>query len=526
MVQLSAFLLLPIMQRLKFFLAVSSCSLIIAVFVRSVFAGDLSPSASPASTMHSLEEIWDKLVGSEESTSVTADRDGDVLERLEYVIENGAGSVAYGDDSAAKVLTTASIAGTYDASNITASNVRSGVTFGPAGTGTGTFSGNLSYGSDDANEVLTTADTPGTYDASNLTVGTVKSGTAFGVSSTGDYPSATYPLVGDTAATDAAAGDILNGLEAWTKAGVLITGTIQTQTLSSSTGTVAAGYYNATTLDAVDSDLASGNIKTNVQVFGITGSYVGYPGTGWQANGSGDGSTALNKANCDSAANWYWFEDGNGDGDTTDPEDGICVQGTHQAAAGSWNGDDYSTERDNTYIAAYTCSGNFPNGTVATYSGTDSSGNADTTWNDGDCALCQADCYDGKKDLPDQGGYTTPNEDISGHHGPITPEVLKLWKGTRLPTSNDFFGFCGYKDGYTAGDNYSTSCSSDTTVGNYGQLVGRTDECVDLSNSGAWEWLSEQHYYNGARVAGGAACSYFYYGSVNSDGRFRAVFRP
>lgn len=189
----------------------------------------------------------------------------------------------------------------------------------------------------------------------------------------------------------------------------------------------------------------------------------------------------------------------------------------------SWNGDDYASERDNTYIAAYTCTGNFPSGTVDTYSGINSSGTEDATWNAGDCALCETDCYDGKKDLPGQGGYTTPNEDIAGHHGPITPEVLEQWKGTRLPTSNDFFGFCGYSDG---GSDYETSCSADTTIGNYGQMAGRTDECIDLNDSGSWEWLSVHHFYNAARVAGNLACSNFVDGTVNNAYRFRSVFRP
>jgi hypothetical protein len=43
------------------------------------------------------------------------------------------------------------------------------------------------------------------------------------------------------------------------------------QTLSSSTTVVNAGYYAATTLTNVDPQLASGNIKVGVTIFGITG---------------------------------------------------------------------------------------------------------------------------------------------------------------------------------------------------------------------------------------------------------------
>ena len=227
-------------------------------------------------------------------------------------------------------------------------------------------------------------------------------------------------------------------------------------------------------------------------------------GRGWTANPSGAGSTALTRQNCESASSsgWWWFEDGNGDGDQNDPEDGLCVFASTTMAL-SWNGYDWSTNSENSYIAAYTCAGNFPAGYVASYSGISSTGAADNVWNNGDCALCQADCYDGKKDLPDQGSWTTGNTaQVGGVQGPLTPEVLKKWKGTRLPTFNDFYGYCGYKDG---GSNYETGCSVDMTHGSYGQMVGRTDECIDLSNSANYEWLSEQVFYNIARVAGGSA---------------------
>jgi len=43
------------------------------------------------------------------------------------------------------------------------------------------------------------------------------------------------------------------------------------QTLSSTTAVVNAGYYAATTLTAVDTDLTAGNIKSNVTIFGVMG---------------------------------------------------------------------------------------------------------------------------------------------------------------------------------------------------------------------------------------------------------------
>ena len=254
-------------------------------------------------------------------------------------------------------------------------------------------------------------------------------------------------------------------------------------------------------------------------------------GRGWEPNVSGDGSALLSSSTCESAAKWYWFEDGNGDGDYTDEEDGICVQASStNSGILTWNGNDCDDEQDNSYIAAYECEGAFPNGTIkaGSYSGryTDVTCTDDTTWNDGDCALCQADCYDGKKDLPDQNGYTAGDEDITtGNHGPISSEVLKNWTGTRLPTSLDFFGFCGFKNGSNPANDYETDCSNATTTGNYGHMIGRTDECLDLSNT-SYEWFSERHSYGGARRAGNSACSYFNVSSVVSSNRFRAVFRP
>jgi len=52
-----------------------------------------------------------------------------------------------------------------------------------------------------------------------------------------------------------------------------------TQTLSAANETVNAGYYAATTLSAVDSDLATGNVKEGVTVFGFAGTYAGVPAT-------------------------------------------------------------------------------------------------------------------------------------------------------------------------------------------------------------------------------------------------------
>lgn len=80
----------------------------------------------------------------------------------------------------------------------------------------------------------------------------------FGV--TGTYDNSASPITAATVAT---------GLEGFVN-GAKVTGT-GTKTLSVANDTVAAGYYAATTLSAVDTDLATANIKSGVTIFGIAG---------------------------------------------------------------------------------------------------------------------------------------------------------------------------------------------------------------------------------------------------------------
>lgn len=53
------------------------------------------------------------------------------------------------------------------------------------------------------------------------------------------------------------------------------TGTIATRTLSAANDTVNAGYYAATTLSAVDPDLAAANIAVGTTIFGFVGAAAG-----------------------------------------------------------------------------------------------------------------------------------------------------------------------------------------------------------------------------------------------------------
>ena len=110
----------------------------------------------------------------------------------------------------------------------------------------------------------------GYHAATNLTAvdtdlaGTnIRSGaTIFGVS--GD------PNVADTSSGDATAADILDARRAWV-GGNEVTGTAAVLTVSADTTTISEGYYAATDLTQVDSDLAAPNILTNVTILGIGG---------------------------------------------------------------------------------------------------------------------------------------------------------------------------------------------------------------------------------------------------------------
>jgi hypothetical protein len=74
----------------------------------------------------------------------------------------------------------------------------------------------------------------------DLVVGKIKSGeNIFGVA--GEYPSASYYLPGNTAATDATAAEICNTNEAWTKEGVKMAGTLNPTASTIGTGNTYCG---------------------------------------------------------------------------------------------------------------------------------------------------------------------------------------------------------------------------------------------------------------------------------------------
>jgi hypothetical protein len=92
------------------------------------------------------------------------------------------------------------------------------------------------------------------------------------------------PVVDDT--DGAVAEHVLTGKKFWgLRSGAgwgLITGTLATQTLDPDTVSQSAGYYGDFDLSVVDPDLAAGNIKKDVAIFGISGTFegAGVPKTG------------------------------------------------------------------------------------------------------------------------------------------------------------------------------------------------------------------------------------------------------
>jgi hypothetical protein len=97
----------------------------------------------------------------------------------------------------------------------------------------------------------------------SLTTGNIRGGaTIFGVPG--------LASVVNTASGTAGVGDVMAGKIAWVN-GLAVTGAIPTQVLSPASATILAGYYGGTNLTSVDSDLATGNIRAGITIFGVNG---------------------------------------------------------------------------------------------------------------------------------------------------------------------------------------------------------------------------------------------------------------
>lgn len=122
----------------------------------------------------------------------------------------------------------------------------------------------------------------------------------------------------DTSSGDATSADILAGKKVWVDGNEVI-GNMQTRNLSNMGVDVESGYYAATSLDAVEPDLLSQNIRRGISIFGLTGTFNGVTCAGtmstegrWCNNGDGTvtdmttGLIWLQDAACADITTMYW----------------------------------------------------------------------------------------------------------------------------------------------------------------------------------------------------------------------------
>jgi hypothetical protein len=256
-------------------------------------AGSLDPTNAPGPTMHTLEEIYQKVQNLAPQPLQTLSSNTAVVNAGYYASTNLTQVDA--DLAAGNIVTGIGIFGVTGTAitatgNATESQVLGGSTFSAAGasglTGTMTDRGAVAITPGTAPQTIAQGYHNGSGSVSgdaNLVTGNIKSGTTiFGV--------AGKSSVVETATGTAVAGDMLASKTAYVN-GALITGTMASQTLSAASATVTAGYYASTNLTQVDTDLMAGNIMTNVTIFGV----VGILSTNTGSGGGGTYSAAVPK---------------------------------------------------------------------------------------------------------------------------------------------------------------------------------------------------------------------------------------
>lgn len=225
---------------------------------------DLLSSLSPAATMHTLKEIYNAI------PTIAADT---VKVGTSYL---GISGTLYGDTDASKVLTTASGAGTYNAANLVAGNIKNGTAYGVSSTGTllpngGTaavadlFSGKTSHLTGDWDldtGILNIACNTSVFDAAGN-----KAADAYDGGGNGNNRWCI------TDSGNAVAGDILSGKTAWVD-GLAISGT----------GTVYA-YGDSNAAKVLGSATGAGTALASL--FNGSDTANAFPG-GSQANGGVD----------------------------------------------------------------------------------------------------------------------------------------------------------------------------------------------------------------------------------------------
>ena len=257
------------------------------------------PGSSPGDFGHTLDEIMQKAPQMDNAAG--AGREDVLSGKRFWGLRSGAWGVQTGTMPIRALSPTTPVvqAGYYVATNLTAvdpdlasGNIRSGITlFGITGKKevVDTTSGNAAAGDirlgrkawvnglevtgsipEQALSPLTTEVAAGIYQATNLSM--VDSDLVF---SNIRANVVLFGITGKTEVVDTSSGtitaaDVITGKVAWSR-GVAVTGSIPMRTLSAASAEVAAGYYGTTNLTQVDADLASGNIRAGVTIFGVSG---------------------------------------------------------------------------------------------------------------------------------------------------------------------------------------------------------------------------------------------------------------
>ena len=234
-----------------------------------VMAGTLDSPASPTgsgSAMYGLKNIYDRLdtgaAGAKRTTTFTEPPSGSITS-TGHTLNEVMAKAPLVDNTNGAVTTDVLTGKTFW-----------GLTSGTWGFRTGTVPVGNNINGGDGLKSFTILDglysgnkTATAYD-SDLLQSNIKLGIEiFGV--TGSY-SGTASCIGD-----ALSNDVLSGKTFSNSSDTGLTGNIPTKTLSDTSINVSAGYYIGTNLTAVDADLAVGNIKDGITIFGITGNYTG-----------------------------------------------------------------------------------------------------------------------------------------------------------------------------------------------------------------------------------------------------------
>ena len=254
-----------------------SIAILCSFLLDAPLAGNREAPAGPSeagSAMFTLEDIYNRLIDGTQG----AKRTGAFIEP-----SSGPGPTGHTLDEVMAVAPKVDDTNGAGVADVLADMTFWGLTSGAWGTKTGTMTdregdNNASTAQARSEEVIYFTAPEGYYDGddrvsatdaqvraldTNLSAENIRNGvTVFGLDGNSS--------VVNTSSGDAAADEIMKDKKAWVD-GSEVTGTLATKTLSPDSTTVAAGNYAATTLNAVDDDLASANIRKGATIFGVGG---------------------------------------------------------------------------------------------------------------------------------------------------------------------------------------------------------------------------------------------------------------